>query len=98
MNRERIFNVLLSPHVSEKASQAGDQGNAVVFKVASDANKLEIRKAVEALFDVKVSSVRTLKVPGKQKFFGRVAGKRSGWKKAYVSLAEGHDIDFLSAE
>ena len=94
MNKERIFNVLLAPHVSEKATLVADQGNAFVFKVAKDANKLEIKKAVEALFDVKVESVRTLSVKGKQKFFGRVAGKRAGWKKAYVSLAEGQDIDF----
>ena len=97
MNKERIFNVLLAPHVSEKATLVADQGNAFVFKVAKDANKLEIKKAVEALFDVKVESVRTLSVKGKQKF-GRVAGKRAGWKKAYVSLAEGQDIDFLGAE
>ncbi|HAB05151.1 MAG TPA: 50S ribosomal protein L23 [Alcanivorax sp.] len=98
MNKERIFNVLLAPHVSEKATLVADQGNAFVFKVAKDASKLEIKKAVEALFDVKVESVRTLSVKGKQKFFGRVAGKRAGWKKAYVSLAEGQDIDFLGAE
>lgn len=98
MNKERIFSVLLTPHVSEKASNAGESGNAVVFKVARDASKLEIKKAVETLFEVKVRSVRTLNVKGKQKLFGRVAGKRSSWKKAYVSLAEGHDIDFLGAE
>ena len=74
MNRERIFNVLLAPHISEKATLVADQGNAFVFKVAKDANKLEIKKAVESLFDVKVQSVRTLNVKGKQKFFGRVAG------------------------
>lgn len=98
MNKERIFTVLLAPHVSEKASMAGEKSNAVVFKVAKDANKLEIKKAVEALFEVKVQSVRTCNVKGKQKFFGRVAGKRASWKKAYVSLAEGQDIDFLGAE
>lgn len=98
MNKERIFTVLLAPHVSEKASMAGEQSNAVVFKVAKDANKLEIKKAVEALFEVKVQAVRTSNVKGKQKFFGRVAGKRASWKKAYVSLAEGQDIDFLGAE
>jgi large subunit ribosomal protein L23 len=98
MNKERIFTVLLAPHVSEKASMASEKSNAVVFKVAKDANKLEIKKAVEALFEVKVQSVRTCNVKGKQKFFGRVAGKRASWKKAYVSLAEGQDIDFLGAE
>ena len=98
MNKERIFNVLLAPHISEKATQAVEDGNAFVFKVARDANKLEIKKAVESLFDVKVESVRTLNVKGKQKFFGRISGKRASWKKAYVSLAEGQDIDFLGAE
>lgn len=98
MNRERIFQVLLAPHISEKASVVGEAGNQFVFRVAPDANKLEIRRAVEALFDVKVKSVRTLNVKGKRKFFGRVAGKRSDWKKAYVALEAGHDIDFLAAE
>jgi large subunit ribosomal protein L23 len=66
--------------------------------VAKDANKLEIKKAVEALFEVKVKAVRTANMKGKSKFFGRVAGKRADWKKAYVSLEEGQDIDFLGAE
>ena len=75
-----------------------EKGKVFVFKVAKEAKKLEIKKAVEALLDGKVESVRTLSVKGKQKFFGRVAGKRAGWKKAYVSLAEGQVIDFLGAE
>ncbi|KZX80372.1 50S ribosomal protein L23, partial [Alcanivorax sp. HI0013] len=75
-----------------------DQNGTFVFKVAKDANKLEIKKAVEALFEVKVKAVRTANMKGKSKFFGRVAGKRADWKKAYVSLEEGQDIDFLGAE
>lgn len=98
MNQERILTVLRAPHVSEKATVAADENGTFVFKVATDANKLEIKKAVETLFEVKVKSVRTANVKGKSKFFGRVAGKRAGWKKAYVSLEEGQDIDFLGAE
>lgn len=98
MNRERIFEVLLSPHVSEKATNIADAHNQFVFRVAKNASKLEIRKAVEQLFEVKVKSVQTLNVKGKAKNFGRLQGRRSGWKKAYVSLEAGQDIDFLAAE
>lgn len=98
MNQERILTVLRAPHVSEKATVNADENGTFVFKVAKDANKLEIKKAVEALFEVKVKSVRTANVKGKSKFFSRVAGKRADWKKAYVSLEEGQDIDFQGAE
>ena len=98
MNQERIFKVLLAPHISEKATMVADQGNQFVFKVAKDASKPEIRKAVEELWGVKVKSVSTSVVKGKTKRFGRSMGKRSDWKKAYVSLEAGHDIDLMSAE
>lgn len=98
MNQERIFKVLKAPHVSEKASMAADRNNQFVFKVAKDATKTEIKAAVEKLWDVKVKDVNTLVVKGKNKRFGRSEGKRSDWKKAYVSLQEGFDIDFLGAE
>jgi len=98
MNQERVFKVLKAPHVSEKASVAADQNNQFVFKVASDATKAEIKAAVEKLWEVKVKAVNTLVVKGKNKRFGRSEGKRSDWKKAYVSLQEGFDIDFLGAE
>lgn len=98
MNKERIFQVLMGPHISEKATVVADQGNQFVFRVASDASKPEIKKAVEQLFDVKVKAVQTLRVKGKSKFFGRTRGKRSDWKKAYVSLEAGHDIDFTAAD
>ena len=98
MNQERIFKVLRAPHVSEKASVAADRDNQFVFKVAKDASKAEIKAAVEKLWDVKVKAVNTLVVKGKNKRFGRTEGKRSDWKKAYVSLQEGFDIDFLGAE
>ena len=98
MNQERLMKVLLAPHISEKSSRLGERHNQITFKVVPDATKLEVKKAVEQLFNVKVDSVRTVKVKGKTKRFGRIAGRRKDWKKAYVSLAEGQDIDFLGAE
>ena len=98
MNAERIYKVLMGPHISEKAALSADKGNQVVFKVASDANKLEIKAAVEKLFKVKVTEVRTLNVKGKVKRNRFGLAKKSNWKKAYVSLAQGHDIDFAVVE
>jgi len=98
MNRERIFSVLVAPHVSEKATNVADKHKQIVFKVARDATKHEIKEAVETLWNVKVASVQTLLVKGKIKRSGRFQGRRSDWKKAYVSLKDGFDIDFLGAE
>ncbi|MGB7754494.1 MAG: 50S ribosomal protein L23 [Salinisphaera sp.] len=95
MNKERIYQVLRSPHVSEKASVVGDSANQVVFQVAGDANKHEIAEAVATLFDVKVVGVTTLNNKPKQKRFRGQVGARSGFKKAYVTLADGDEIDFL---
>lgn len=97
MNQERIMSILLAPHVSEKASIAADKGE-FVFRVAINATKLEIKKAVEMMFDVKVEKVTTAVAKGKTKRTGMVSGRRSDWKKAYVSLQEGQDIDFVGAE
>ncbi len=97
MNQERIMSILLAPLVSEKASLAADRGE-FVFKVAKTATKLEIKKAVELLFNVTVENVSTLVVKGKTKRTGQISGRRSDWKKAYVSLEEGQDIDFESAD
>jgi large subunit ribosomal protein L23 len=97
MNQERIMSILLAPHVSEKASIAADRGQ-FVFKVAINATKLEIKKAVEMMFEVKVKNVRTAVAKGKAKRTGTISGRRSNWKKAYVSLQEGQDIDFVGAE
>jgi len=97
MNQERIMSILLAPHVSEKASIAADKGE-FVFRVAKTATKLEIKKAVEMMFDVKVEKVTTAVAKGKTKRTGTVSGRRSDWKKAYVSLQEGQDIDFVGAE
>lgn len=95
MNKERIYQVLRSPLVSEKSAVVGDAANQVVFKVAGDANKQEIAEAVATLFEVKVVNVTTLNNKPKLKRFRGQAGVRSGFKKAYVTLAEGDEIDFL---
>lgn len=95
MNQERIFQVLLGPHVSEKSTIVADAVNQVVFRVATDATKSEIQQAIEKLFEVKVSGVRVASVKGKRKGFGRNRGRRSDWKKAYVRLEEGQEIDLL---
>jgi len=94
MNQERIFKVLLAPHVSEKATLAAEDSNQFVFKIRTDSTKSEVKAAVEALWDVKVKSVKTVNVKGKSKRFGRTEGRRNDWKKAYVSLQDGFDIDF----
>ena len=96
MNEQRIFQILRAPHISEKAAIVGDASNQHVFKVATDARKDEIKAAVEQLFNVKVSKVRTANVNGKTKRQGARMGKRSDWKKAYVSLEQGHEIDLAS--
>lgn len=98
MNQERLMTVLLGPHVSEKGTILAEKNNQVVFKVRRDANKAEIRAAVELMFEVKVDGVQVVNQKGKSKRFGRYMGRRSDWKKAYVRLAEGHDIDFVGAE
>lgn len=97
MNQERIYQVLIGPHVSEKATVVAEKNREYVFKVRLDANKLEIKTAVEKLFNVKVEGVNTLVVKGKSKRFGRNLGRRSDFKKAYVQLKEGSDIDFAGA-
>ena len=98
MNNERLSRILVAPVVSEKSTRVGDQSRQMVFRVLPDARKPEIRKAVEKMFDVTVAGVRVLNVKGKVKRFGRTVGRRSDWKKAYVTLAEGSDIDFTGAE
>ena len=87
--QERLMNVLLAPHVSEKGARLQQDSNQVVFRVRPDANKDEIRRAVELMFEVKVAEVRVANVKGKSKRFGQRIGQRSDWKKAYVRLAEG---------
>jgi large subunit ribosomal protein L23 len=94
MNKERLLKVLKAPLVSEKSAVAGEM-NQVVFRVASDATKPEIRRAVEMLFEVDVEDVRVVNIKGKSKRFGQTLGKRSGTRKAYVRLKEGQDIDLM---
>lgn len=98
MNENRILQVLLAPHVSEKAAMVAESGNQYVFKVSSDASKPEIKKAVESLFGVSVKAVRTVNIKGKTKRFGVRTGKRSDLRKAYVRLAEGQEIELATAE
>ena len=94
MNQERILKVIMGPHISEKASMLSEINNQVVFKVATDATKPEIKAAIESLFEVKVKEVQVLNVKGKTKRTAR--GKlrsRNNWKKAYIKLEQGHEID-----
>ena len=98
MSMERLYQVLLTPRVTEKSTRVGADANQYVFRVIPDANKHEVRDAVEKLFDVNVESVRIVNVKGKNKSFRMRPGKRSDWKKAYVRLQEGQVIDFLGGE
>jgi large subunit ribosomal protein L23 len=98
MNQERIFKVLVGPHVSEKASLVADQSNQYVFKVARDANKREVKAAVQKLFNVQVEDVRVANCRGKTRRTRYGVGRQSDWKKAYVRLAQGQEIDFVAAE
>lgn len=97
-NEERLMNVLVAPQISEKATYVADKNEQVIFRVAADATKPEIKAAVELLFKVSVESVQTACVKGKQKRFGRYVGRRNNWKKAYVCLAPGQEINFAAGE
>lgn len=97
MNQERIYKVLLGPHISEKSANVEAGLNQYVFKVSRDATKPEIKKAIETLFEVKVKSVQVANVRGKAKGFGRIRGRRPDWKKAYVTLSEGQKIEQLGS-
>ena len=97
MNQEFLLQLITAPVVTEKSANAADSSNQYVFKVLSSANKTEIKAAVEKLFDVNVESVKTLNVKGKTKRFGRLIGKRSDVKKAYVRLKSGQEIEFATA-
>ena len=94
MNKERLMTVLVQPHVSEKAATLSDKANQYVFRVRSDATKSEVKQAVELMFEVAVEGVNLLNKPGKTRRFKNVAGKRNGYKKAYVRLQTGQSIDF----
>jgi large subunit ribosomal protein L23 len=94
VNREQLMSVLIAPHVTEKTSLAMQNHNQYTFRVRRDATKTDIRKAVELMFDVKVAGVQVVNEPGKQRRFGRIAGRTQDWKKAYVSLTAGQTIDY----
>ena len=96
MNQERVFQILLGPHMSEKAAMAAENGNQYVFRVALDATKNEIKNSVEQLFKVRVDDVRTLRVKGKSKRNRFGVHTSSTWKKAYVRLEQGQEIDLAA--
>ncbi len=99
MNMERLHRVLVEPRVSEKATEIGERPRKqFVFRVVKDSTKPEIKQAVEIMFGVRVEHVRVCNTKGKQKSFRRQRGRRSGFRKAYVSLKEGYDIDFMGRE
>jgi large subunit ribosomal protein L23 len=97
-NADRLMNVLLAPVVSEKSTMLAERGRQYVFRVADDASKPEIKAAVELLFKTKVDSVTVSNVKGKAKRFGRFNGRRRNWKKAFVCLAPGQEINFAATE
>jgi large subunit ribosomal protein L23 len=98
MDKDRLMKVLLAPQVSEKSTFVGEKNNQYVFRVAADATKPEIKAAVELMFKIKVDSVTVSNVKGKKRRFGRVEGRRRNWKKAYVRVAEGQEINFAATE
>ena len=92
--QERLMSVLLAPVISEKATMIADKNDQIVFRVAQDATKPEVKAAVELMFKVQVESVQISNVHGKEKRFGRFIGRRRNWKKAYVCLKPGQEINF----
>ena len=95
IREERLLKVIVAPHISEKSTIAAEENNTIVFKVAKDSTKAEVKAAVEKLFEVEVTGVRTLNVKGKTKRTGMRFGRRNDWKKAYVTLKEGSELDFV---
>ena len=95
---EQLMNVVLAPVVSEKSTFVADENRQYVFRVADHATKPEIKAAVELMFKTKVDDVTVLNVRGKERRFGRLSGRRRNWKKAYVRLAEGQEINFAATE
>lgn len=94
-SEERLLQVILAPLISEKSTRVADKHEQVIFRVATDASKPEIKAAVELLFKVEVDTVQVLNVKGKEKRFGRMMGRRSDWKKAFVCLKPGQEIQFV---
>lgn len=98
INEERLMQVILAPVISEKATMIADKNSQVAFRVANDATKPEIKAAVELLFKVQVADVKVSNIKGKQKRFGRTMGRRDNWKKAYVCLKPGQELNFVAGE
>ena len=98
MNQERLLQVILAPQVTEKATHVADKHQQIAFKVRTDATKPEIKAAVELVFKVEVDGVTVANVKGKTKRAGRIMGRRKDWKKAYVSLKPGQEINFAAGE
>ncbi|MFN3234741.1 MAG: 50S ribosomal protein L23 [Gammaproteobacteria bacterium] len=97
MISDRPYNIIIGPRISEKSAKIGEYKNRqIIFKVVPNASKAEIKRSVEALFNVKVSSVQVARMKPKTRGHGRIKGKTNAWKKAYVSLKEGFDIDFTT--
>jgi large subunit ribosomal protein L23 len=98
MNQERLLQVILAPQITEKATHVADKNQQIAFKVLRDASKPEIKAAVELVFKVEVQGVTVANVKGKTKRAGRTLGRRQDWKKAYVSLKPGQEINFAAGE
>jgi len=97
-NQERLLQILIAPQITEKATRVADKHQQIAFKVRTDATKPEIKAAVELAFKVEVLGVTVVNVEGKQKRAGRIMGRRQDWKKAYVSLKPGQEINFAAGE
>jgi len=97
-NQNRLYQVILAPQVTEKATRIADKHQQIAFKVRADATKPEVKAAVELLFKVEVNAVSVINVKGKAKRTGRTMGHRQDWKKAYVSLKPGQEINFAAGE
>jgi large subunit ribosomal protein L23 len=97
-NAAQLMTIVLAPVVSEKSTFVADKNRQYVFRVADRATKPEIKAAVELMFKIKVDSVKVLNVKGKERRFGRIEGRRRNWKKAYVRVAEGQEINFAATE
>ena len=98
IRHDQIRTILIEPHVSEKTTLLNQNSGQIAFKVRSDSNKKQIKRAVEEMIKVKVSSVKTVSVKGKKKRMGMRSGKTNDWKKAYIKLEEGQNLDFMNTE
>jgi large subunit ribosomal protein L23 len=97
-NQNRLYQVILAPQITEKATRIADKHQQIAFKVRTDATKPEVKAAVELLFKVEVDTVSVVNVKGKAKRAGRTMGRRQDWKKAYVSLKPGQEINLTAGE